>query len=94
MASASQSPVDPELLAILVCPEDHSALALAPAPLVEAVNAAIARRALKNREGKAIEAPIEAGLVRADGAWLYPIIGGIPVMIVEEAIPLAGLPRG
>ena len=30
--------------------------------------------------------PLDAGLVREDGAVVYPIRGGIPVMLAEEAI--------
>jgi len=31
---------------------------------------------------------IDAGLVRADGKFLYPIRHDIPIMLVDEAIPL------
>jgi uncharacterized protein YbaR (Trm112 family) len=32
--------------------------------------------------------PVDGGLVRSDGRFLYPIRDDIPIMLVEEAIPL------
>jgi uncharacterized protein YbaR (Trm112 family) len=32
---------------------------------------------------------LEGGLVRADGKVLYPMRGEIPVMLIDEAIPLS-----
>ena len=31
---------------------------------------------------------LEGGLLRADGKVVYPIRNGIPVMLIDEAIPL------
>jgi len=31
---------------------------------------------------------IEAALVRSDGKVAYPVRDGIPIMLVEEALPL------
>ena len=36
------------------------------------------------------EAP-DAALVREDGAFAYAIVGQIPIMLIDEAIPLARL---
>ena len=35
-----------------------------------------------------VREPIEALLVRADGKLAYPVRDGIPIMLVEEALPL------
>lgn len=80
--------IDEQLLEILACPEDKSPVHLAEAELVQRVNAAIAAGHVKNRGGADVSDPIEAGLVRADGKWLYPVRDDIPVMLVEEALPL------
>lgn len=80
--------VDKELLEILACPEDKSPVHLADADLVQRMNAAIAAGRVKNRGGGAVSEPIEAGLVRADGKWLYPVRDDIPVMLVDEALAL------
>ena len=83
--------VDPLLLEILVCPESRQAVREASAALVDRVNAAIGGGRLGNRGGELVREPIEGGLVREDGAWLYPVREGIPIMLIDEAIPLAGL---
>ena len=84
--------ISEELLAMLVCPETRAPLKLATSPLVAALNARVARRELKNRAGDIVERPLDGGLLRQDGAVLYPIIDRIPVLLVDEAIPLEQLP--
>lgn len=83
--------VDPELLKILVCPENKSDLTLIEGDTIEKANAAIERRALKNRAGAVIEEKIDAGLLRADKAYMYPIRDDIPIMLIDEAIPYGQL---
>jgi uncharacterized protein YbaR (Trm112 family) len=43
---------------------------------------------LKNKGGEPVEAPLAGGLVREDNTLLYPIVDGIPVLLIDEAIPL------
>lgn len=83
--------VDPKLLEILVCPETKLPLRPADAPLLNAVNQAVESGTLRNRGGETVGDPISAGLVREDGAVLYPIRDDIPVMLLDEAIPLEDL---
>ena len=80
--------VHPELLKILVCPEDKTPVVPAADALVAKANAAIEARTLKNRAGEAVEERIDAGLVREDRAYMYPIRDDIPIMLIDEAIPL------
>jgi uncharacterized protein YbaR (Trm112 family) len=81
--------IDAELLKILCCPETHQPLALAATPVLEEVNRRFTAGTLKNRAGKPVEGKIDEGLVRADGKYLYPFRNHIPVLLVDEAIPLA-----
>ena len=83
--------VDAELLAILVCPENKTAVTLADDALVARINAKIAEGALKYRNGEAVGEPIDAGLLREDGAYLYAIRDDIPVMLIDESIPMEQL---
>jgi uncharacterized protein YbaR (Trm112 family) len=76
--------ISPELLSILCCPETHQAVSPAPAAVLERVWA----EKLPDRRGTVPPAPLEAGLLRADGTLLYPVRGDIPIMLVDEAIPL------
>jgi uncharacterized protein YbaR (Trm112 family) len=85
-----------QLLDSLVCPEDRTRLSAADRALVDRINAGVRRGLVVNRGGQAVPDPIEGGLVRADGTLLYPIVDGIPIMLIDEAIPLAqfSAPRG
>ena len=80
--------IDPELLKILCCPETHQPLKLAEPNQIRSLNQRITAGALRNRGGAKVEQAIEAGLVRQDGQYLYPIRQDIPVMLVPEALPL------
>jgi uncharacterized protein YbaR (Trm112 family) len=80
--------LDPELLAILVCPEMKTPVRLADPALLERLNAFIREGRVINGGGKTVTEPLEAGLVRADGRVLYPVREGIPIMLIDEAIPV------
>jgi uncharacterized protein YbaR (Trm112 family) len=77
-----------ELLTILRCPDDRSTLAAANDTVVDRVNEAIRDARLVNRAGNRIEQLIDGGLLRADGAFLYPIVDQIPVLLRDDAIPM------
>lgn len=81
--------VDDELLKILCCPESHQPLRRAEAAVIERLNREVAEGRLKNRAGQPVTQKLDGGLVREDGRYLYPIRHEIPVMLIDEAIPLA-----
>jgi uncharacterized protein YbaR (Trm112 family) len=81
--------IDPELLKIMCCPETHQSIALAEPPLIQKLNERISGGQLRNRAGKEVTEKIDAGLVRDDGKFLYPIRNDIPIMLIDEAIPLS-----
>jgi uncharacterized protein YbaR (Trm112 family) len=84
--------MDTTLLEILCCPETHQPLTFAGPALLARLNEKVAAGQLRNRAGQAVAEKLDAGLVRSDGQWLYPVRRGIPVMLVEEGIPLADTP--
>lgn len=80
--------VDPQLLDILVCPETKQPVSRADDELVARLNASLERGELRTRSGDEVRERLDGGLVREDGRLLYPIRDDIPVMLVDEAIPL------
>jgi uncharacterized protein YbaR (Trm112 family) len=80
--------LDPELLKLLCCPETYQPLHLADSALLEQLNQKLLAGTLSTRGGRKISEPLAAGLVRADGQLLYPIRKQIPVLLIEEGIPL------
>ena len=81
--------VDQSLLDILVCPETKQPLHVAEAEVLERLNASIQAGAVSNRGGETLSAPVEEGLVREDGGILYPVRDDIPIMLIDESIPLS-----
>jgi uncharacterized protein YbaR (Trm112 family) len=80
--------LDRDLLDLLICPETREKLGLAGPALLEKVNEAIQAGKLRNRAGRAVGTPLEAGLVRPDGKVLYPVYDGIPNLLLDEAISI------
>ena len=81
--------IDQDLLDILACPETKEEVRLASDSEVAAINEMIRAGNLVNRGGEKVTEPIDGGLVRADGVYLYPIREEIPIMLIDEAIPLS-----
>ena len=80
--------IDPDLLKIMCCPETHQPISVAEPALIEKLNQLIATGQLKNRAGQPIQEKIDGGLVREDKKYAYPIRENIPIMLIDEAIPL------
>lgn len=78
-------------LAMLRCPNDRSTLRAGEPALVARLNDAIHARRLRNHAGQLVVRPLDGALVRAAGDLAYPIVDEIPVMLYDEAIPLAQL---
>jgi uncharacterized protein YbaR (Trm112 family) len=80
--------IDKDLLEILACPATHQPLAEANAELLGRLNRAIAAGQQRNAAGQAVSEAVEAALVRQDNRLCYPIRDGIPVLLVDEGLPL------
>lgn len=89
--SSDKGMVDKELLAILCCPETKQEVTLADEALIRGLNARIEKGELANKAGQPVTEKLDGGLVRADRKILYPVRESIPVMLIEEGIPLEGL---
>jgi uncharacterized protein YbaR (Trm112 family) len=80
--------VDKELLEILVCPDDKTSVQPADAQTLATLNARIRQGGVKNRGNQPVTTEVGEGLVRADGKYLYVVDNDVPVMLIDEAIPL------
>src|SRR5690349_3075322 len=81
LAEMTHAMLKPELLELLVCPENHSRLTVADDALVRRLNDAVSRGELKNKAGQVVELTLGGGLVREDQAVLYPVIDDIPMLL-------------
>jgi len=80
--------INKKLLEILACPETKEALSLASPEIIDQLNKQIESGKILNRKGETVTEVLSGGLIRNDQKYLYPIRNDIPVMLIEEAIPL------
>ncbi len=83
--------IDKELLEILRCPETKSPLHVLPEDQLAKLNEQIAAGKVKTAGSRKVESKIEEALITEDGQRIYRIEDQIPIMLIEEAIPTAGL---
>ncbi len=92
--SQPDSPISADLLKILRCPETGEQLRLADADLISRINRAVAAQSLRNVAGSVIEVELTSALVREDEQIAYPIIEGIPRLLIDEGIALSAIHDG
>lgn len=71
------------------CPESRSQLRAATSGELTALNDAINAGRMQNRAGEAVTEPIEGAYVRTEGDWAYPVRRGIPMLLIDEALPIS-----
>ena len=77
-------PVDPQLLEILVCPACKTDLELVPLT-GETAAMLVARYREKFRDEEPV---VQEGLRCTQCRRTYPVVSDIPVMLVDEALPV------
>ncbi len=80
--------IRPELLSVLICPEDRSALTVVDAGLLSRLNAAIQAGTLKNKAGALLDQKLDTALIREDQTVVYAVVDDIPRMLIDEGILL------
>ena len=83
--------MDKELVEILCCPQTRQELRLAGPDELESINDAIGRGLVKDARGGSVREALDDALVRRDGQRAYAVRGGIPVLLVDEALLLDGI---
>ena len=81
--------IDKELLDILCCPETKQDVTYVDGDTIQKINKKIKSGEVTNRGGEKVTEPIDAGLLREDKEYLYPIRQDIPIMLIDEGIPFA-----
>jgi uncharacterized protein len=80
--------IDDALIAMLRCPETRSPLRRMDSVALSRLNAGISAKQIRNRGDQLVERLIEDGLVREDGTLAYPVWDGIPMLLVDQGIPI------
>ena len=80
--------VDEKILAVICCPETQQTVRIAENGTIEKLNQAIQRKQVHNRINQPVEKTLDGGLIREDGKYIYPIIEEIPILLIDEAIPV------
>ncbi|NOT89224.1 MAG: Trm112 family protein [Lysobacter sp.] len=83
--------MDRKLLDLLVCPATRQPLALLDKPGLEALNRAIAAGSVKRVDDTPQTETIREALITRDRKTIYRIDDGIPVLLIEEGIPVAAV---
>lgn len=81
--------IDPKILTLIRCPLDGQSLELATAKLITHLNEQIEAGELRDRAEGLVQEPMDAALVTADGKRVYPARGGIPTLVVDNAIEIS-----
>ena len=80
--------IDEKLLTLVQCPISGQKLAIAAQEVVAALNEKIGSGSIRDRSDQLIQQTLDQGLITEDGARLYPVRGGIPTLIADNAIEL------
>jgi uncharacterized protein len=78
--------IDRKLVEILRCPVSRQPVSVVPKERLRALNGAIEAGELQHADGRKVEAPLDEALLTEDGARIYPVRDGIPIMLADEAI--------
>ena len=81
-------PISPDLLEILCCPRSKVPVQMLSEEQLAALNGRIEAGEVKYQDGSTVEKPLQEGLITEDEEPAYRIDDDIPIMIVEQGIPL------
>lgn len=77
-----------QMTELYCCPETQQPLEVLDDERLEQLNEAIRAGELQSDGGEAVERTLDAGLVRQDGAYVYPVRDGVPDLLPSDRIEL------
>lgn len=83
--------MDRKLIDLLCSPDTRQPLALLDARGLEALNRAIAAGGMTKADGTPQTGALREALITRDRKQVFRVDDGIPVLLAEEAIPVAGI---
>lgn len=88
ISAERKSMLGSKLLDMLRCPVDGSPLELVGDDGLAGINSAIEAGEVRDRLDQRISSPMHAGLLNPRANRVYPIRGGIPSLVADEAVDL------
>lgn len=70
----------------LRCPVTGASLEFMSPEMLSEAQTRIQGDGLFTRMGVRVSGPLDAALINADRTWVYPMVHGIPQMLVDEAV--------
>ncbi len=80
--------MDQEFLKILRCPKTQAPLELLAAEEIAQLNREISAGKIKQVDGAVVKKPLSEALITRDHKTVYRIDDGIPILVIEQGIPL------
>ena len=81
--------ISEDLLKVIACPETKQDLVIADNEIVQKINDLVEQGQLLNRSKQKVADKIDGGLIqKEDMKYLYPIKDEIPILLIDESIPL------
>lgn len=80
-------PIDKELLDILCCPKTKIDVQMLDHSQLKNLNDKIKAKKIKYASGETVDETLEEALITIDKKSVYRIDEGIPVMLIDQAIP-------
>ena len=84
-------PIAPTLLEMLVCPVTKQPVSVLSENRLANLNKLIAQGQVQNINGAILASPLSEALITRNGATLYPVEQGIPIMLEGEGIAIENL---